>query len=136
MTGLFIDVTVALYTIHSVKHLLSNGHSSGTLQLQVLTSLVGGGVENASVMTANDISHVSHAAVAHFDGVPVEQTPQPMVPREMLINKLKETLGNICFYILIEWWVKPNYVPSSFVLVRFSISQRWVRLICIGQVSR
>ena len=58
--------------------------------------------------------NIWHAAVAHFDGVMVEQFTKL---GKMLFYKTQKIISDLCFDISTEWRVKPNNILFSFSFV-------------------
>ena len=52
-------------------------------------------------------SHIFGATITDFDSVAIENFMQFIWFREVFVDKLEEGMGNISWYILVEWWVEP-----------------------------
>lgn len=63
------------------------------------------------VVVRYDSFNAAHAAVAQFEGVPVENFVKRISFCEMLINKCKEAFSDVSFHVLAVWWVKPSNIP-------------------------
>ena len=70
--------------------------------------------ENLGVMAADNGSHIVRATVATFHIAPVEEFPVAVLFREVLIQELKEPLGNVSSHTLYipSWQLSDNTVYS------------------------
>ena len=64
-------------------------------------------------MRCYDRTHIAHTTVTTLDIPTVEQIVVPMVSRKVFVHQLKESAGNVCRNILVEWGVKPDYISAA-----------------------
>ena len=66
--------------------------------------------------------NIWHAAVAHFDGVTIEQCTKFMTWRKVHSYMIQKIISDFCFDISTNWKVKPNKISFlfRFLLLTFS----------------
>ena len=80
-------------------------------------------------MSVYYLAEIRHAAIGHFDGVPIENFPEGVIWGEGGFHYIKEISSNSGFTIEGPRWVKPDhiFISVSFPFARIVVAVGWFR---------